>query len=230
MVNKEKVFYVAFILIVLGAIGVGLYPLGYISPNIRNNGLLATKSKQLIASNGYMTAFYIHISLGGLALLTGWSQFIQSWRNKHLRFHRYLGYVYIVCVFLSSVAGFIISFFSTGGVVGAVGFAILALLWNSTVVMGLFHIKRGLVKNHRKWMIRNYALTLSALTLRIYLGIMTASGADIVLILQVTGWLCWIPNLILAELYIQTQLNKPNSSSLIKIRDQKSSPECIVPA
>ena len=201
-------------LFALSCIGIGLYPLSFAFSAVRQNGLLATKSQELLMDNTYMIAFYTHISFGGLALLVGWSQFLKSWRNKYLTFHRYLGSFYVTAVFTSSIAGFIISFYSTGGAIGGFGFGTLAVLWFATNLIALANIKMGKVKEHEKWMIRNYGLTFSAVTLRIYLPLILMSGSDIAQALQIVSFLCWMPNIVVTETYIQSQYGKGSSPML----------------
>ena len=137
MQAKEKCLWT---LIAFFAILIGLYPIGYSFDVFRQNSLLRSKAWELLTSSVYMTAFYTHISSGGVSLLTGWSQFIRSWRNKHPTFHRYLGYIYVLAVFTSSITGFIMAFFSTGGVVGAFGFGSLAVVWLTTILFAFTKI------------------------------------------------------------------------------------------
>lgn len=206
---KKKLLWIVFTIL---AIVVGLYPATYLFLNSKETGLLSTKSRELVANVAYMIAFYIHIALGGLALLTGWSQFIKSWRNKYLSFHRCLGYVYVISVFISSITGFIISLYSTGGTSATVGFCILAVLWFTSIIFAFTKVKMGKIKEHQKWMIRNYALTFAAVTLRIWLPIVLAGGGGFVLAMQVVAWLCWVPNVIVIEIYIRTQNGKVSHS------------------
>jgi hypothetical protein len=48
-------------------------------------------------------------------------------------------------------------------------------------------------------MIRSYALTAAAITLRTYLPILLLSGASYVTSYRIVAWACWIPNLFFAE-------------------------------
>ena len=52
---------------------------------------------------------------------------------------------------------------------------------------------------HRRWMTRSYALTTAAITLRIYLLIILTQNIPFVPAYRTIAWLCWIPNLLLAE-------------------------------
>lgn len=72
-IKKVSFFIFAFL-----AIGIGLYPLSYLVLDNNLNG----KSQELLASVLWNVCFYLHISLGGISLLIGWSQFIEKFRKK----------------------------------------------------------------------------------------------------------------------------------------------------
>lgn len=93
----KKVIWVK--VIVLACI-VGIYPGIYFFLD-RNFGLLSSKTAALLADKAWNMAFYTHIILGGVALLTGWSQFSPLLRKRNLRLHRQLGTMYVVCTCLS---------------------------------------------------------------------------------------------------------------------------------
>lgn len=46
---------------------------------------------------------------------------------------------------------------------------------------------------------RNVALTFAAVTLRLYLGPLMALGVPFELAYPAVAWLCWVPNLVVAE-------------------------------
>ena len=216
MQTKENLLWILF---GFSAIGVGLYPISYSFLNFRKSSLLQHKTRELIANAAYVTAFYIHITLGGITLLTGWSQFIKSWRYRYPTFHGVLGYVYVISVFVSSISGLMIAPFSSGGAVAAIGFGALAVWWFISNLVAFLKIKKGIINEHQKWMIRNYTLTFSAVVLRICLPILLATGHSIMLALQIVSWLCWVPNVVVMEIYIQSRYNK--GSSLLSKCEQK---------
>ena len=84
-----------WILIVILAIVIGLYPLTFINAN-PNVGLLSSKSNELLNNPLWNLSFYTHISLAGIALLIGWLLFLKKLRAKHLHLHRLIGKVYIL--------------------------------------------------------------------------------------------------------------------------------------
>jgi hypothetical protein len=51
-------------------------------------------------------------------------------------------------------------------------------------------------------MTRSFALTLAAVTLRIWLPLSAVAGIPFPDAYQVVAWLCWVPNLIVTEWFI----------------------------
>lgn len=195
------------------AIFISLYPLKFIWMPI-DQGLLGSKPAELLSSIWYLPAFYTHIFLGGLALLTGFSQFFPRLRKKKLGLHRTLGKIYILAVLLSGTAGLIIAYFATGGFIPALGFALLAILWLYTTVNAFTSIRRMDIQSHQRWMVRSYALCFAAVTLRLYLPIFLGlGGMDFIPAYSIIAWLCWIPNLIVAEFLIIRKLPGSKISS-----------------
>jgi hypothetical protein len=197
------------------AIAVGLYPLIYYIVDMHDKGLLAGKPKDLFDNKLWYTAFYIHITFGGIAMLTGWTQFSKRLRNRYLNTHRTIGKIYVVSVMLSSLAGVFIAFFASGGIVSTLGFGFLAMAWFFTVTMAYTTILKREIKQHENWMIRNYCLTFAAVTLRIYLPVSQAfMHMDFLTAYRAISWLCWVPNLIVAQIIIN-KYSKPQQLSVI---------------
>ncbi len=98
------------------------------------------------------------------------------------------------------------SWLAYGGLVSSGGFATLALLWLSSGAMALGRIRAKNVKAHQQWMIRNYALTFAAVTLRLWLPLLSAAGGlEFIVAYRSVAWLSWIPNLLIAEGIIRHQ-------------------------
>jgi hypothetical protein len=62
-------------------------------------------------------------------------------------------------------------------------------------------MRRRLVE-HRRWMIRSWALTLAAVTLRLYMLALPGMSSPLDAY-RAISFLCWVPNLIAAELYLR---------------------------
>ncbi len=195
-----KIF--ARILIAFFAVGVGFFSLRYL--NFEVQGLLHSKAKSLLDNYSYRLAFYSHVVFGIIALITGPFQFFPKLRNRNLHIHRNLGKIYIVACWIGGLAGFIIAMFATGGIVSTVGFASLAVAWLYTTRMAYWHIRQKNVKEHYRWMVRSFALTFAAVTLRIWLPMFTAGfGWAFVPSYRIISWLAWVPNLLFAEFILR---------------------------
>lgn len=146
----------------------------------------------------------LHAFFAATALLLGPLQFVRRLRLRRPALHRRIGKLYLVLgVGLGGVTGLYVSAFAYGGGMARAGFATLALAWLYTGMRGYLAIRSRAIEAHRRWMLRSYALALAAVTLRIYVGIGVAAGASFTTIYPWIAWLCWMPNLILAERWLR---------------------------
>ncbi|MET0782158.1 MAG: DUF2306 domain-containing protein [Microbacterium sp.] len=158
-------------------------------------------------------ALYVHIAGGAVALIVGPFQFWRGLRSRIPRVHRWLGRVYLGGVALGGAAGLVIAPFSQAGWVGLFGFGTLAVLWLATGWRAYRAIRRRDIASHQAWMIRNYALTYAAVTLRIWLPLMIMAplltGAPFEFdeafanAYAAVPFLAWLPNLVVAEWLIR---------------------------
>ena len=190
------------IVIAVLAIIVGLYP-GIYFFNERTFGLLSSKSGELLANALWNTAFYTHIILGGIALLIGWLQFSTKLRLQNLSIHRTIGKVYIVAVLASSLASIGLGFFATGGLIPSAGFICLGLVWFTTTLVAYLKIRNMQIDQHRRLMIYSYAACFAAVTLRIWLPLLVMVFGDFIIAYSIVAWLCWVPNLLVANLIVR---------------------------
>lgn len=188
-------------LFILLAVVNGLYPLAYFF--VERFALLQQKPDWLLASRGWQIGFYVHIVLGGIALLVGWTQFVTRLRDKNISVHRAIGKIYVVSAVLASLSGIGIGFFAAGGFVSSAGFISLGTLWFFTTVAAFVSIKKGRVDQHEKLMIYSYALCFAAATLRIYIPLSQAAGIDFISAYRVIAWISWVPNLLIASLLVR---------------------------
>ena len=190
------------IVIAFFAIVIGLYPGIYFIKD-RKFGLLSSKSTELLASTIWNTAFYAHIILGGTALLIGWLLFSTKLRLSNLSAHRAIGKAYIVSVLISSIAGIGLGFFATGGIVPSAGFICLGIVWFSTTLLAYQRIRNLQIEQHRRLMIYSYAVCFAAVTLRIWLPLLTILFGDFIIAYSIVAWLCWVPNILVANLIVR---------------------------
>jgi len=163
-----------------------------------------------------VAGLYIHAFAGGMALILGPFQFLNRLRRRRPALHRWMGRIYLTGILLGGLSAFLIAPGMISGLVGEIGLILLGILWLWTGWNAYRNIRAGNKEVHREWMIRNYALTFAAVTLRLWLGILI--GTQIPLLetkyagdfealfveaYRVVMWLAWVPNLIVAETIIQ---------------------------
>jgi uncharacterized membrane protein len=140
-----------------------------------------------------------HVLGGSVALLLGPWQFLRRLRPRIPVLHRSIGRVYLVACVIGSTAGGFLARYSMGGLAGHFGFGLLALAWFATTMTAYRAIRAGDRVRHSQWMVRSFALTLAAVTLRLYLPTSAALGIPFDIAYPGVAWLCWVPNLLLAE-------------------------------
>ena len=147
------------------------------------------------------TGIYTHVFASVVALALGPFQFSARLRARHLALHRWSGRLYLgVGVLAGGPAGLFMAAHAFGGPAARLGFVCLALGWLYTGLRAYLAIRARNIVSHRRWMVRNFALTFAAVTLRLWLPVSMASGLAFELAYPVIAWLCWVPNLLVAEL------------------------------
>ena len=162
-----------------------------------------------------LVAFFTHVIGGGIALVLGPLQFWRGLRTRHPRAHRWVGRTYLVAVAAAALAGLALAPVNQAGLVGLFGFGALGVLWLVTGWRGYRAIRARDVAGHRAWMMRNFALTYAAVTLRIWLPLLILvqvpsagpagfdADAAFANAYAVVPFLAWLPNLVVAEWLIR---------------------------
>ena len=199
-----------FTLVILATF-IGLYPLFYFFQS--NFGLLGNKNSALLASVIWNSAFYMHITSGGLALLFGWVQFSQRVRIAAPAMHRNLGKLYLLLALCSSVSAAYLAIHAEGGAISATGFRCLAIVWFVSTLMGYTSIIKGQVIQHQRFMVYSYAACFAAVTLRIWLPLLVIIYGDFIKAYVLVAWLCWLPNIFVAYLLTRNMNKSENMSA-----------------
>lgn len=147
---------------------------------------------------------FAHIIFAPIALLLMPFQFWSRLRNKRPRVHRWIGRAYVFAIIISGAGGLVIAPYTTTGMFAATGFSILAILWIGTTLIAVNHAQNQRIAKHKIWMLRSASLTFAAVTLRLWLPFFfIATNIDFSVFYPWVAWLCWVPNLIFAELYLR---------------------------
>jgi len=171
--------------------------------------LAATYVEQGVVVQG---ALYVHVFLAAVVLVLSPLQFSVRLRRRARRLHRVIGRVVLVSIAVAGVCGLVLAPFNRAGLVGTAGFGLLAVLWVAFAGAGFRAIRRRDVPAHRRWMVRTFALTYAGVTLRLWMMtippvVAALSGVDGQVAWDrtylVITFLCWVPNLLVAELYLR---------------------------
>ena len=160
--------------------------------------------EQKLVYMAHLTMLLIHIVASMLAIIIGPFQFLPGIRKgRWLKVHRWLGRTYLLSILFGGLSGLYMAQFAYGGPITEAGFATLAVLWLYSGFMAYKHIRNKDLEHHREWMIRNYALTFAGVMLRLWMPTSGVLGIDFLMAYRVVGWLCWVPNLFVAEWIIR---------------------------
>ncbi len=91
----------------------------------------------------WLNVMHVHVAFACIAMAAGPLNFSDRIFEKHRKFHRINGYVYLVSVLLV--------------VLTSVGFNALNMIWPIFTITALVQIKNKRIIRHRNWMIRSYA-------------------------------------------------------------------------
>lgn len=178
----------------LGTLGYTIYSYGFLPPG-------AAAYPEIQASfMAHEIGLYIHIAAIVLTLILGPLQFSVSLRAKSTTLHRWLGRMYFLGVLLGGLTGVYLALIVLNGLWVRTGFAILAILWLFSAFKSIRSIQHKKIFSHQLWMFRNFSLTLAAVTLRIYLPLAIIANIDFAIAYPVVAWLCWLPNILIAEI------------------------------
>jgi uncharacterized membrane protein len=141
---------------------------------------------------------------GAVAALIGPFQLITKLRTSWPKVHGWMGRVYLLAVLAGGLGALYFAPMSTAGLVGSVGFTALGVFWLVSGAQAYISIRRGNVQAHRRWMLRNYALTFGAATLRIELPLLIIlGGLSFPAAYTTVAWISWVPNWLIVEWWLR---------------------------
>lgn len=149
-------------------------------------------------------SFYVHIAAGALCISTALLQFSSWILRKRKRIHIISGKIYVFVVLLiGAPSGFYMTFFAKGGFMERACFMLMAIFWFYSTYKGLVAAARD--KNyvsHKCWMIRSYAMALTAVTFRVYHIAFYLLGMDHFDNYALSLWISVFGNALVAEAII----------------------------
>lgn len=153
----------------------------------------------------------LHVLPGLLFMLLGPLQFVKGIRERHIRFHRWSGRVFMVCAYIVGLSALCMPFISLpiGGLNEAAGSVLFALFFLVALTRAWRHILRKETALHREWMIRAFAVGLAVATVRPIMATAFAFfGLEPAAFLGTAFWIGFTLHLIIAEVWINYTRDK----------------------
>jgi len=163
------------------------------------------------ALRDYPLLFLPHVGGGIVALLAGLPQFSTRLRLQRPKLHRRLGLLYVIAVAVAAICGLPLALLipslvpremARQFVPMSISFFVLAIAWGVSVGVAYMRVRAHRYREHRAWMMRSYALTFAAVTVRLVAALLAFATGDVVLAVT-AGVMSWPANLIVTEWLIQ---------------------------
>lgn len=172
-------------------------------PVKREVSFLMIKQTEVSERPEYLYFFYTHVYTSIFVLLSGFLAILRKdFGIKN--FHKNIGnfYIFLILIF-AAPSGIYMGIFANGGIYSKISFVLLGFLWWFSTFKAYQLARQKNFKKHQQWMWRSFALSLSAVTLRMWKVIIVylfhPNPMDVY---QIIAWLGWIPNLIFIEYLI----------------------------
>ena len=175
--------------------------------------------------NHHRLLLLVHIACGITALVLGLFQFVPSLRSSRPALHRTMGLFYISGTVIGGITGFPLSFMMLASHSPAIrplfypmftGLVTLSIVWPVSTLMALTRARQRRFAEHRAWMIRSYALTFAAPTVRLIAGPLLLLTGDLVISLNI-AFVSWPFNLMVAELLIRRAVRRFASTAVSQV-------------
>jgi uncharacterized membrane protein len=144
-----------------------------------------------------------HGIAGACALFLGPMQFSDRLRQRYLKMHRTVGWIYVAGALIVAPLGTYIQYFEER-MQGPRSFTMAAAsdagMLMLTTAIALFFILRGNIQQHRQWMTRSYAVALVFLEVRVISGLTGLDSNDRAG--EIIVWMCVIFAVPLADIVL----------------------------
>lgn len=159
----------------------------------------------------------LHVVFGSIAMITCCLQIWPWFRARHPKAHRMIGRVYVFGGCLpAGLMALVVGLATPYGPATMASDVLLALLWLGCTMTGWRMARQRRFVDHRRWMVRSFALTMSIITNRIYTFLFivllspqleTTFHGDMNLlastVASLSAWLGWVLPLLVAEWWLE---------------------------
>lgn len=187
---------------------------------IRTDAAFLQIKQEYIHITPWRIAFFVHVFSSMFVLIAGFTQFSGYLLSHYKKLHRVIGKLYVIDIlFITGPASFIMALLANGGISSRIAFTTLAILWMATTAKAWRSAMARQFTTHKEWMMRSYALTLSAVTLRAWKWLLIALFHLRPLhAYMIVAWMGFVPNLLFAEWLIRTARAARTSPPSMKLK------------
>ncbi len=166
--------------------------------------------QEVIVLNHYKIAFFTHVYTSIFLMIFGAFQFSNYIQRKYIKLHRISGRIYVgILLLLSGPSGLVMSYYANGGLLAQVSFLLLSTFWMLFTFLSLYFILKKQVIKHQKFAIRGFALTLSAISLRLFKYLLVFFFEPLPMdAYSIAAWSGWTFNLLVAEIIIYYKFSR----------------------
>lgn len=166
--------------------------------------------QEVIVLNHYKIAFFTHVYTSIFLMIFGAFQFSNYIQRKYIKLHRISGRIYVgILLLLSGPSGLVMSYYANGGLLAQVSFLLLSTFWMLFTFLSLYFILKKQVIKHQKFAIRGFALTLSAISLRLFKYLLVFFFEPLPMdAYRIAAWSGWTFNLLVAEIIIYYKFSR----------------------
>ena len=165
----------------------------------------------------------LHFAAGGLILVLGGMQLVDSIRSNYPRVHHWTGRVYILLCMVAAIGG--LSFITIKGTVGGpimdIGFSLYGILMFAAAVQTVRYAMARQLLDHQAWAWRLYALAIGSWLYRMDYGLWLIFTDWVGHTEEFDGWFdhimaffFYIPNLLIVELMIRARSQESSKQLL----------------
>lgn len=172
-----------------------------------------------------------HIVFGSIAIITCSLQVWPWLRQHHPKVHRISGRLYVFAgVVPSGAFAMIVAVMSVLGPTAKIGNLIGASLWIAFTFAGLVAARRRRFQEHRRWMIRSFALCTSIVLNRVWMVLFIVAllpfldgyyGGDMEALIRdgaiASIWTSWIANLMIAQWWLDRKPKRAKRAPATKV-------------
>jgi uncharacterized membrane protein len=162
---------------------------------------------------GHQWLTLAHILPGLLFVVLGPLQFMAGLRRRRPELHRWTGRVVLVAALVIGVTALIMTpQMAIGGALETAATIVFGVLFLFSLAKGFAAIRARRIAEHRRWMIRAYAIGLGVATVRPIMGVFFATSRLTHLtphdFFGIAFWLGWLLSLGVAEWWIRVTQRK----------------------